>query len=82
MRDPKTHAKVLAVRRRAVGRAVKQAHHKTHRWNRLRSLQRRVRTRLGQHTQDTAWSYEWLTTGEGLWRHGDEIIPDTEEDKA
>ena len=80
MRDPKTHAKVLAVRRRATGRAVKQAHYRTHRWGRLMVLKRRLKATQKRHARATGWSYEWLTTGEGLWRHGTEIIPDTEEE--
>lgn len=79
MRDPKAHAKVLALRyaevRRQQGRDA---------WNRVRawrllgliSLLRRAKA---AHLERTGWVYN-PHANPPHWCHGTEIIPDTEED--
>ena len=80
MRDPKTHAKVLATRRRAASRASKKTHWHTPRWNRLLKLKRHIKAAQARHRLETEWAYEWTTAGQGLWVHGTKIIRDTEEE--
>ena len=78
MRDPKTHAKVLALREEAVREAEVAARRKDsiERWERLTILLGRVRGGNAGHRYRTGWSYDQWTTPP-CWRHIT-IIPDRE----
>ena len=81
MRDPKTHAKVLAKRWDAVCDAQLQAKFETSlmRWRRLARLGDRIHRAGHAHRTSTKWIYDpWSTPP--CWQHDGEIIPDTEEE--
>ena len=75
MRDPKTHAKVLARRFRKLSDLYGSI--PDDRPARINQLNERLRSALEQHEDDTGWFY--AMHGEPHWQHT-EIIPDTEED--
>lgn len=75
MRDPKTHAKVLAMRFREL--AELYGHVADDRSAGINRLQERLRAAIEQHEDDTGWFY--AMHGEPHWEHT-EIIPDTEEE--
>ena len=77
MRDPKAHARVLALRRRDVAQAFREAVrqadlHRTLRLSRLLTLLNCV---MGRNHQETGWFYDHTTR---LWAHIPPT-PDTEE---
>ena len=91
MRDPKTHAKVLAKRWDAVCDAQLQLRDKfgtdLKRWRKLSRLRDRVHRAEHAHRTATKWRYtpgmdtKWSSTRtQPFWVHDGEIIPDTEED--
>lgn len=79
MRDPKTHAKVLARRANALYEARNAVPRASHwgRWRRLVNLSGLVEGAISDHHHRTGWIYHQWTTPPH-WRHTT-IIPDTEE---
>lgn len=78
MRDPKTHSKVLALRRRNIYNdwRVSGSPRWSLRKDRLWRLVLRLNRAASHHEQATGWYYNLRTRA---WRHTT-IIPDTEED--
>lgn len=81
MRDPKTHAKVLAERSQAVERAWRDAFDKHDRPRRIRigRLITRLEKMSDLHYISTGWRYIIEGYGTAYWQHT-EVIPDTEEE--
>lgn len=78
MRDPKTHAKVLALRWNRMYDEEPSTEGEERR-SRLLILRERVAGAVGDHQDRTGWLYcVWLSPP--VWKHNTEIIPDTEED--
>lgn len=81
MRDPKAHAKVLALREDAVHRARTAARFqglpRFARWDRLTELLGLIAGTRDDHRHSTGWEYLIWTTPPS-WQHTT-IIPDTEE---
>lgn len=75
MRDPKAHAKVLAMRFRKLSEFY--GHVPDERLASINRLQERLRSALERHEDDTGWFY--AMHGEPQWQHT-EIIPDAEEE--
>lgn len=79
MRDPKTHAKVLALRWKAVGRALNLASLRDDFFarRRLTRLHRRVTAAMDHHRDKTGWGYVPPTRrSSGFWTYTE---TDTEE---
>lgn len=76
MRDPKTHAKVLALRFRKLLKLY--GYVPADRPARINQLDERLRSAIEQHEYDTGWFYSMY--GKPHWqRQHVEIIPDIEE---
>lgn len=85
MRDPKAHAKVLALRWWAVADAQLQLRDKfgidLKRWRRLARLRDLIHRVENAHRKATKWDYYYYTSANSpYWKYDGEIIPDTEED--
>ena len=78
MRDPKTHAKHLALRQEAVQEALNAAPVGSQRWSRLVVLDSQIGHKRGTHEYGTGWIY-LLWASPPFWRHTT-IIPDIEEE--
>lgn len=78
MRDPKTHAKILALRRRDVVQAIVEAERQldVHRLVKLYGLLDLLNRVVGRHSQETRWFYDPPTR---MWSHVPKM-PETEED--
>lgn len=81
MRDPKTHAKVLALRWEEVGQAVTIASLRDDFLprERLVHLRDRIHRANHAHRKATGWDYH-SSANPPFWVHNNEIIPDTEEE--
>lgn len=80
MRDPKTHSKVIAVRREAVYKAANQAlsNNDFKRYRRLHDLASEIAAAAFDEDGRIVWEYiAWTVPPH--WRHT-EIIPDTKEE--
>ena len=77
MRNPKTHAKVLAKRFRTLSKLY--GYVPADRPARINQLDEQLRSAIERHEYGTGWFYSMY--GEPHWQHHyTEIIPDTEEE--